>query len=161
MQMRCTLATAALLCLAVATGKQCACPAARGSGTRLTDHQYRVALSAPDRTSDAVGATRPNFRRNLMKRLLLATVLCSLAAPAFADQVWDSCFKLATDRVGHISQSSRGHFQRFLRECVSGRISLPNATATASSTSAPAAGEDGEGGRVLCVKSVNGTRVCY
>jgi hypothetical protein len=34
------------------------------------------------------------------------------------DEELDHCWKVTTDRVGPVTQSSRGHFQSLFRECL-------------------------------------------
>jgi hypothetical protein len=109
-----------------------------------------------------------------MKRLLLATMLLFAASPAFADALFDECFKLATERVGHVSQTAHGHFNKFVRECIRGTIPLPataSAAALASQRSKTPIRVSGQGtnagvdeggeGRIKCVTGVDGQKRCY
>jgi hypothetical protein len=100
-----------------------------------------------------------------MKKLLLISALALTATPAFADKVWDDCWKVTTDRVGHVSQSSRGHFQTLLRECLRGNIPYPGHAVTVSSRSgarSPAQYDgDHDGSRIKCVSGADGEKRCY
>jgi hypothetical protein len=104
-----------------------------------------------------------------MKRILLATTLLFAASPAFADALFDECFKLATDRVGHVTQTAHGHFNKFVRECVRATLSLPataSAAALASQHSKTRQGrnaevDEGGEGRIKCVTAVDGQKGCY
>jgi hypothetical protein len=108
-----------------------------------------------------------------MHRALLITAALIITTPAFADSLFDQCYKLALDRVGPVSDTHGGHFKRFVRECVQGKIpggpTVPvvrSARGRGGAVATPAAetgsgGEDGEGGRVLCVKGSNGGKYCY
>jgi hypothetical protein len=87
-----------------------------------------------------------------------------ITAPVFADQLFDTCSNLANERVGPITQSGRGHWQQFFRQCVAGKIPLPVA-AVATRGHAPQGSDAGlssgdEGGRILCVVGSNGQRYC-
>jgi hypothetical protein len=98
----------------------------------------------------------------IMKALLLTTALIAIATPAFADDLWDTCSNLANERVGPIQQTHHGHWQKFFRECVRGKI--PMAAASAIPIRAPRSDNgggptDGEG-RVLCVTGTNGQKYC-
>jgi hypothetical protein len=53
-----------------------------------------------------------------MRRLLIAVCAVVVSTPVFADQLFDTCSKLATDLVGPIGQTAHGHFQKFVREYV-------------------------------------------
>jgi hypothetical protein len=63
---------------------------------------------------------------------LIAALVFIAATPAFADQLWDSCHKLAQDRVGPINQSHRRHYEGFLVQCLKGQIPLTAATAASA-----------------------------
>jgi hypothetical protein len=107
-----------------------------------------------------------------MKRFLLVTVLTIAASPAFADQLFDNCYALATERVGHVSQTAHGHFQTFVRQCMKGAIPLPgpaaasvsagqrSRTPTRASGQGGYAGGEGEG-RIQCVAGSDGQKHCY
>jgi hypothetical protein len=100
-----------------------------------------------------------------MKKLLLISALAVTATPAFADKVWDDCWKVTTDRVGHVSQSSRGHFQSLFRECLRGNIPYPGHPVTVSSRSGARSpvehDPDHDQGKIKCVTGTDGAKRCY
>ena len=113
---------------------------------------------------------RPAFS-HVATFMWFATVVA--ASPAFADELFDACFKMATDRVGHVSQTAHRHFTKFVRECIRGSIPLPetaSAVALASQRSKTVGvsgqghtvgvGEGGEG-RIKCVTGFDGQKRCY
>jgi hypothetical protein len=98
-----------------------------------------------------------------MKTLLLTTALIAIATPVLADDLWDSCSNLANERVGPISQTHHGHWQKFFRECIRGKIPMEAASAKPVRAAQPRGGDngptDGEG-RILCVTGTNGQKYC-
>jgi hypothetical protein len=97
-----------------------------------------------------------------MKRLLLVAALCSISAPVFADQTWDTCNKLAQDRVGPIQQSHRRHYEQFVIACLKGRI--PGVTVVSSQRGRTTVDGHDAGGaeeRIQCTSSNNGQKYCY
>jgi hypothetical protein len=70
-----------------------------------------------------------------MKRFLLVAALLVTTTPAFADEIWDDCWKVTTDRVGPLTQSSRGHFQSLFRECLQGNVPYHGRRVTVTSRS--------------------------
>jgi hypothetical protein len=65
-------------------------------------------------------------------RAVIAALVFIAATPAFADQLWDSCHKLAQDRVGPINQSHRRHYEGFVVQCLKGQIPLTATTAASA-----------------------------
>jgi hypothetical protein len=102
-------------------------------------------------------------------RALIAALVFTTATPAFADQLWDTCHKLAQDRVGPINQSHRRHYEGFVVQCLKGQIPLRATTAASGPPGhVPLYTDDGrdlaaETHRdIRCVKSpVNGQQYCY
>jgi hypothetical protein len=68
----------------------------------------------------------------MLMRTLIAALVFIAATPAFADQLWDSCHKLAQDRVGPINQSHRRHYEGFVVQCLKGQIPLTATTAASA-----------------------------
>ena len=96
-----------------------------------------------------------------MRRLLIAACAVVITSPVFADQLFDTCFKMATDRVGPIGQTAHGHFQKFVRECVRGKIVTEAAASVRAGRVVDGGGPDSEDGRIKCVTGANGQRYCY
>jgi hypothetical protein len=98
-----------------------------------------------------------------MKTLLFTTALIAITTPAFADALWDTCSNLANERVGPIQQTHHGHWQKFFRECVRGKIPMEAASVKPVRAAQPRGGDngptDGEG-RILCVTGTNGEKYC-
>jgi hypothetical protein len=85
-----------------------------------------------------------------MKKMLLATALTITATPVFADQMWDTCNKLAQERVGPIQFA-----------CLKGKI--PGVTVVSSQRGRTTVdGHDAGGGeeRIQCTTN-NGQKYCY
>jgi hypothetical protein len=61
-------------------------------------------------------------------RALIVALVVTVTTPAFADSLWDSCHKLAQDRVGPIQQSHRRHYEQFVVQCLAGKIPLAQAS---------------------------------
>jgi hypothetical protein len=69
----------------------------------------------------------------LMRALIAALSIVAATTPAFADELWDACTKLALDRVGSPHQSDVGdtetrHYEDFVLECLAGKIPLAQAS---------------------------------
>jgi hypothetical protein len=83
-------------------------------------------------------------------RTLIVALLVTTATPVVCDQLWDTCFKLTTKQVGHISQSSCGHFQRSSRSGARAPVSSNNEN-----------DNNDDEGHIKCVIGLNGKRYCY
>jgi hypothetical protein len=63
--------------------------------------------------------------RALITALLIAAVGTAVAGScctlAFADPLWDSCHKLAQDRVGPVGQSTHRAYEGFVLQCLAGK----------------------------------------
>jgi hypothetical protein len=100
----------------------------------------------------------------MLMRALIAVLVVVVATPAFADQLWDTCHKLAQDRVGPINQSHRRHYEGFVVQCLTGKIPLTQASVnrpvlmrTDDSRDSSVTHRD-----IHCVTSpINGQRYCY
>jgi hypothetical protein len=68
---------------------------------------------------------------------------------------------MATDRVGPIGQTAHGHFQKFVRECVRGKIPGVTAASVRGGRAADGVDPGSEEGRVKCVTGSNGQKYCY
>jgi hypothetical protein len=96
-----------------------------------------------------------------MKKVLLVTTLTITATPVFADQMWDTCNKLAQERVGPIQQTHRRHYEQFVIACLKGKI--PGVTVVSSQRGRTTVdGHDAGGGedRIQCTTN-NGQKYCY
>lgn len=104
-----------------------------------------------------------------MRMLIAALSVVVVATPAFADQLWDACHKLAQDRVGTVQQSNTGdtntrHYENFVLQCLAGKIPLAQASVKRP---VPMHTDDGRGRLLIyrdlhCVNSeINGQRYCY
>src|ERR1700756_4595604 len=91
-------------------------------GTMRNPAKGRPHLSLWESCWSALQSMRPAFS-HVATFMWFATVVA--ASPAFADELFDACFKMATDRVGHVSQTAHRHFTKFVRECIRGSIPLP------------------------------------
>jgi hypothetical protein len=100
-----------------------------------------------------------------MKKLLLISALAVTATPALADKLWDDCWKVTTDRVGPVTQSSRGHFQSLFRECLRGNVPYegrPVAAASRSGARSPVEHDpDHDQGKIKCVTGPDGAKRCF
>jgi hypothetical protein len=68
-------------------------------------------------TTTKVTVLNPKLTEVLkMRRLLIAVCAVVVSTPVFADQLFDTCSKLATDLVWPIGQTGYGHFQKFVQE---------------------------------------------
>jgi hypothetical protein len=98
-----------------------------------------------------------------MKTLLLTTALIAITSAAFADALWDTCSTLANERVGPIQQTHHGHWQKFFRECIRGKIPMEAASTRPIRSAQPRGGDDGSTdgeGRIVCVTGSNGQKYC-
>ncbi len=104
-----------------------------------------------------------------MRALIVALSVVAIATPAFADQLWDACTKLALDRVGSPTQSNTGdintrHYEGFVLQCLEGKIPLRQASVNRP---VPIHTIDGRDASVIhrdirCVISgINGQKYCY
>jgi hypothetical protein len=104
-----------------------------------------------------------------MRSLIAALSIVAVTNPAFADQLWDTCHKLAQDRVGPVQQSNVGdtttrHYEDFVLQCLAGKIPLAQA-----SVNRPAPMHTGDGKDsslvhrdIRCFTSgINGQKYCY
>jgi hypothetical protein len=100
-----------------------------------------------------------------MKRFLLVAALLVTTTPAFADKIWDDCWKVTTDRVGPVTQSSRGHFQSLFRECLQGNVPYqgrPVAVTSRSGARSPVEHDpDHDQGKIKCVTGTDGAKRCF
>jgi hypothetical protein len=51
-----------------------------------------------------------------MRHLLIAACAVVVSTPVFADGLFDTCSRLATDLVGPIGKTVHGHFQKFVQQ---------------------------------------------
>jgi hypothetical protein len=100
-----------------------------------------------------------------MKRFLLVAALLVTTTPAFADKIWDDCWKVTTDRVGPVTQSSRGHFQSLFRECLRGNVPYQGHPVTVTSRSGARSlvehDPDHDQGKIKCVTGTDGVKRCF
>jgi hypothetical protein len=92
--------------------------------------------------------------------IIAALSVVAVATPAFSDQLFDNYFKLATEREGPVGQTACGHFQKFVREWVRGKIpGVTGLSVRGVAEDSPDAGS--EEGPINCVAESNGNPYWY
>jgi hypothetical protein len=66
---------------------------------------------------------------------ILAVLVATSATPSFADSLWDACHALGVERGVDPAQGggNRLHYNRFMHECLAGKIPLAAGPIAASS----------------------------